>query len=173
MVGRNGAFGILIGAAVGTLFLIPAHGSAQDSLSAASCAAVSYLSPSQVLIRCAEELLAEAQVGLGVRYQTGHGVPEDDVEAVRWFRLAAEQGLARGQTALGMMYANGEGVPEDDAEAVRWFRLAAEQGLAHGQYNLGVMYADGVGVPEDDVEAAHWYPSLPTYVRHGARKELE
>ena len=27
---RNGAFGILIGAAVGTLFLVPAHGSAQE-----------------------------------------------------------------------------------------------------------------------------------------------
>ena len=33
---RDGAFGILIGAAVGTLFLVPAHGSAQDSLSSRS-----------------------------------------------------------------------------------------------------------------------------------------
>ena len=33
MVSRGGAFGILIGAVVGTLFLVPAHGSAQDSLS--------------------------------------------------------------------------------------------------------------------------------------------
>jgi len=33
MVGHDGAFGILIGATVGTFFLVPAHGSAQDSLS--------------------------------------------------------------------------------------------------------------------------------------------
>ncbi len=40
MVGRDGAFGILIGAAVGTLF-VSAHGSAQDSTSL-SCADVFY-----------------------------------------------------------------------------------------------------------------------------------
>ncbi len=33
MVSRDGAFGILMAATVGTLFLVPAHGSAQDSLS--------------------------------------------------------------------------------------------------------------------------------------------
>ena len=32
MVSRVGAFGILMGAAVGTLFLVPAHGSAQWEL---------------------------------------------------------------------------------------------------------------------------------------------
>ena len=37
MVSRDGAFGILIGAAAGTLLLVPAYGSAQDSLSV-SCA---------------------------------------------------------------------------------------------------------------------------------------
>ena len=29
MVSRDGAFGMLMGAAVGTLFLVPVHGSAQ------------------------------------------------------------------------------------------------------------------------------------------------
>ena len=41
MVGRHGAFGILVGAAVGTLLLVPAQGSAQDSLSV-SCADVDF-----------------------------------------------------------------------------------------------------------------------------------
>ena len=93
---------------------------------------------------------------------TGEGVPEDDTEAVRWYRLAAEQGHARAQYNLGaraqynlgVMYANGEGVPEDDAEAVRWYRLAAEQGLARAQL---FMYAKGEGVPEDDAEAVRWW----------------
>ena len=44
MVSHHGAFGILIGAAVGTLFLVPAHGSAQDSLSV-SCGYVGSLLP--------------------------------------------------------------------------------------------------------------------------------
>jgi TPR repeat protein len=52
-------------------------------------------------------------------------VQEDDVEAVKWFRLAAEQGDASAQYNLGVMYTNGEGVPKDDVTAARWYRLAA------------------------------------------------
>ena len=84
-------------------------------------------------------------------------MPEDDAEAVRWYRLAADQGDANAQYNLGLKYASGEGVPEDDAEAVRWYRLAADQGLAIAQNNLGLMYASGEGVPEDDAEAVRWY----------------
>ena len=99
---------------------------------------------------------AAAQSNLGLMYANGEGVPEDDAEAVRWYRLAAEQGNATAQSNLGFMYDNGEGVPEDDAEAVRWFRLAAEQGNATAQFNLGFMYDNGEGVPEDDVTAYAW-----------------
>jgi hypothetical protein len=76
----------------------------------------------------AEAGIAEAQVNLGRRYETGDGVSQDAAEAVRWYWLAADQGLVTAQYRLGNMYANGEGVPQDDAEAVRWYRLAADQG---------------------------------------------
>ncbi len=157
MASRDGAFGILIGAAVGTLFLVPAHGSAQDSLSV-SCADVNFRSPLSDVLLCALRGQAFAQHILGLWYDTGdYGLAEDDEEAVRWYRLAAEQGYAGGQSALGSMYARGEGVPEDDEEAAWWYRLAAEQGYASAQYNLGLMYAEGEGVPEDDEEAVWWY----------------
>ena len=68
----------------------------------------------------AEQGHASAQSNLGLMYATGQGVPQDDTEAVRWFRLAADQGLAGAQSNLGAMYDIGEGVPEDDAEAVRF-----------------------------------------------------
>lgn len=61
-------------------------------------------------------------------YADGWGVPEDDIEAVRLWRLAAEQGFAGAQTNLGIMYVNGDGVPKDDVEALRWFNIAAENG---------------------------------------------
>ena len=154
MVGRDGAFGILIGAAVGTLFHVPAHGSAQDSLSV-SCVDVNLLSPSKDLTRCAEQ--AKAHYVLALRYAAGVGVPEDDAEAFRWYRLAAEEGHAEAQSVLGFKYANGVDVPEDDAEAARWYRLAAEQGNTAAQFNLGLMYYNGEGVPEGDAEAARWY----------------
>jgi len=50
---------------------------------------------------------AGAQNNLGSMYLTGQGVPQDDAEAVKWYRLAAEQGDAAGQVGLGVMYANG------------------------------------------------------------------
>jgi TPR repeat protein len=100
---------------------------------------------------------AYAQYNLGVIYANGDGVPEDDIEAVKWYRKAAEQGDADAQYNLGYMYSKGEGVPEDDTEAVKWYRKAAEQGDADAQCYLGFMYDDGEGVPEDDTEAVKWY----------------
>ena len=61
-------------------------------------------------------------------YAKGEGVPEDDAEAMKWFRKAAEQGDATGQYNLGVMYANGEGVPEDYVLAYAWWNLAAARG---------------------------------------------
>ena len=110
-----------------------------------------------------DELRAKAEQGdsisqfeLGLAYETGRGVPEDGIEAERWYRLAAEQGLALAQHSLGVMYANGAS-RFGHAEGVRWFWLAAEQGLADAQYNLGLMFADGRGVPQDDAEAVRLF----------------
>ena len=55
---------------------------------------------------------AYAQYNLGVMYDVGMGVPENDAEAVKWYRKAADQGLAVAQTNLGLMYENGRGVPD-------------------------------------------------------------
>ena len=49
----------------------------------------------------AEQGDAEAQFNLGVMYANGRGVPQDDSEAVRWYRLAADQGHAGAQFNLG------------------------------------------------------------------------
>ena len=80
------------------------------------------------LRRLAEQGDAQAQSNLGVMYDTGQGVPEDDVEAVKWFRMGPAQGDAVAQFNLGVMYNNGEGVPEDYVRAYAWCNLAAAQG---------------------------------------------
>ena len=85
----------------------------------------------------AEQGDAKAQYALGLMYDEGMGVPEDDAEAAEWFRKAAEQGLAEAQYTLGFMYANGKGVPKDSVEAVRWYRMAAAQGHVEAQFYLG------------------------------------
>ena len=97
-----------------------------------------------------------AQSILGLMYAMGEGVPENNREAGKWFRLAAKQGNAQAQFNLGLMYNKGIGVPESDVEASKWFQLAADQGYAEAQFNLGYMYANGEEVGRDYVKAYIW-----------------
>ena len=90
-------------------------------------------------------------------YASGKGVPNDYVEAAKWYRLAAEQGYAGAQFALGYIYEGGRDLPKDYVEAAKWYRLAAEQGDVDAQCFMGVMYGTGKGVPKDDVEAYKWF----------------
>jgi hypothetical protein len=105
----------------------------------------------------AEQGHAMAQHNLGVRYFEGQDLPQDYLQAEKWYRLAAEQGLVESQTNLAMMYMLGHGVARDLAEAARWYRMAAWQGDAVAQVNLGALYTDGDGVRKDDAEAARWF----------------
>ncbi len=105
----------------------------------------------------AEQGNATAQFDLGGMYNRGQGVPQDDAEALAWYRKAADQGDARAQNGLGDLYFDGKGVPQDYAAALTWYRKSADQGHASGEYNLGAMYESGEGVPQDDAEALRWY----------------
>jgi TPR repeat protein len=79
----------------------------------------------QTTLELAEQGDLQAQLIVGGFYATGKGVPEDDSEAVRWFRLAAEQGNLSAYYSLAFSYSNGNGVPQDDVFAHMWANLAA------------------------------------------------
>jgi len=88
-------------------------------------------------------------------YDNGRGVPQDDAEAVHWYRRAAEQGNTRAMSNLGVMYDDGEGVPQDDVQAHLWFNLAASR-LTGEQREIAVRGRDNVAdrmTPEDRSEA--------------------
>ncbi len=88
------------------------------------------------LIQLANQGDVEAQYFLGVAYDLGvEGVPQDDVQAVKWYRLAADQGYAEAQSKLGLMYQRGQGVPQDYVQAHMWFNLASAQGSKSGKSN--------------------------------------
>jgi len=110
-----------------------------------------------ILQKLAEQGDMKDQAALGEMYYTGEGLPQNYIEAARWYRRAAEQGYGRAQLRLGVMYSQGQGVPQDYTEALKWFRQAAEQGIAIAQFTLGVMYGNGWGVPQDYTEALKWY----------------
>ena len=83
----------------------------------------------------AEQGDAAAQFNLGVMYEKGQGVPQDDKTAVKWYRLAAEQGNASAQNNLGAMYNNGNGVPQDYVYAHMWYNIAASSGKSKNASN--------------------------------------
>ena len=70
-------------------------------------------------------------VDRGHAYYLGLGVPQDYVEAARWYFTAARRGDPAGQGYLGIMHVWGHGVIEDAVDAYMWLTLAIK-GLPPG-----------------------------------------
>ena len=79
-----------------------------------------YATAFQEWLPLAEQGDVGAQTLIGLMYDEGYGVPENDAEAVKWFRKAAEQGHAKAQNNPGVMYLRGTGVPANAANAYMW-----------------------------------------------------
>lgn len=71
---------------------------------------------------------ADSQYNLGQMYRRGEGVPQDLVQARRWYEAAAGQGFAEAQFQLGVLWERAVGVAPDLAEARRWYAAAARTG---------------------------------------------
>ena len=61
-------------------------------------------SPKRVSGACRHGALG---TNIGVMYTEGESLPQDDVEAVKWLRMATEQGDADAHFNLGVMYRDG------------------------------------------------------------------
>ncbi|QQF85977.1 sel1 repeat family protein [Histophilus somni] len=106
----------------------------------------------------AEQGDANAQHNLGVMYENGNGITQNDQQAVYWYTKAAEQGEAHAQNNLGLMYTDGgKGITQNYKQAVYWYTQAAEQGDANAQHNLGVMYENGQSVQRNVSKAKQYY----------------
>jgi len=97
-----------------------------------------------------------AQFLLGMLYDAGNGVVQDQSLAASWYRSAAEQNHLLAQVFLGILFYSGQGVKQDYKEAARWFQTPADSGNDQAQLYLGAMYATGTGVKKDDSKAIHW-----------------
>lgn len=111
----------------------------------------------KIFLPLAEQGNSAAQNFIGYMFQRGDGVQRNDIQAAKWWRLAAENGLADAQNNLGVIFAEGKGVIQSDVESAKWYRLAADQGYAVAQSNMGAIYGQGLGVKQDWVESTKWY----------------
>ncbi len=93
----------------------------------------------QGLQRFADRGDGAAQLYMGVIYDHGHGVVQDHVTAVSWYRKSAEQGVVEAQNNLGVHYTNGQGVAEEYLQAYKWFYLAAAQGNSQAARNRDML----------------------------------
>jgi TPR repeat protein len=100
---------------------------------------------------------ADAQCKLGMFYEQGRGgLEKSDIQAEKWFRLAATQGSSLAQLNLGCFYMTGRGgLERSDVEAEKWIRRSAYRGMAKAQYYLGLFYLNGRGgLVQSDRKAA-------------------
>ncbi len=74
--------------------------------------------------KAAEQGHAVAQYDLGVMYETGEGVPEDDIQAYAWISLASAQGVENAKKVKEML--TGEMTSAEVAEAQKLSRKYRE-----------------------------------------------
>ena len=108
-------------------------------------------------------------------YAVGRGVPQDETEAVRWFRLAAEQGYRAAQYNLGRAYENGLGVPQDYVGGSHVARPCRAAVFRDGRDFYGEFRDDVVAArmtPEQIAEAQRlareWKPTVNRKAGHPA-----
>jgi TPR repeat protein len=63
------------------------------------------------------------QLLIGSIYDFGQGVPQDDAEAIKWYRMAAAKGSAKGQFLMGAVYARSSQV-SDPVKGLAWLKRA-------------------------------------------------
>jgi hypothetical protein len=104
--------------------------------------------------RAADMGYAEAQTAIGDAHSQCKFscVPLDEVQAAKWYALAAEQGEEEALSMILAMYQRGEGVEQNHAEAARILRKAAAKGVEYALDELR-QSAEFYGSPYDDSDS--------------------
>ena len=152
----------LLLAAVGTVALTAvAQSQSADDQARTAYYQGDYAAALRLSLPLAEQGDVAAQYRLGVMYDKGEGVRENDTEAVKWYRLAAEQGAFEAQEQLAWKYEEGEGVPQNYVEAYKWYALAAAQGIGFAKIARDTLQTNRMTpaqIAEGQRLAAEWKP---------------
>lgn len=96
-----------------------------------------------------------AECLLGEMYEFGYGVPMNEPEALKWYKLSA-----RGDGGFVVHVMQYGEVPKDEAALKKYFdevKKNADAGDAESQHLMGTLYFKGVGVKQDFKQAFDWF----------------
>ncbi|QLO37389.1 SEL1-like repeat protein [Klebsiella sp. RHBSTW-00484] len=136
------------------------HPLGYEKLCAAISAADGVYHTSKTLVsyaKAAEQKHAISRYNLGLLYEQGEDVEQDENRAFFWFSCAAKQGHADAQHSLGVCYREGKGTTQDFQQAIYWFMKSAVQENVYAQYDLGRIYIDEASGMQDYVKAFYWF----------------
>jgi|GEM_PF-219221 len=110
--------------------------------------------------------------GLGVCYDYGIGVEENETEAFKYYTLGANNGYTAAKYRLGLAYKYGRGTTVNMEEAYRWLSEAAEDGNFNSQYETGMLLLNGEGVAQNEAEGVQMLMKVAEEDHDGAQFEL-
>jgi len=90
--------------------------------------------------RAAKKGNVESMVELGLCYELGAGVEQNDEEALDWYTKAANLGHENAKFSVGEIFEEARGVPQSDAEACLWYYRAAQSGCQDSKFALRRLY---------------------------------
>ncbi len=100
---------------------------------------------------------AHACARLGLFYENGNLVKQDNAEALRWYHKADQLGDITAAASIGSFYQTGAGVPVNLQEALRWYQKGANAGDPDAMNHIGVLYSNGGEIPLDIPKALEWF----------------
>jgi len=112
--------------------------------------------PPNQLYNLASNGSASAQYELGLLYEYGRGVNQDDAIALFWYEKSAAQNFSDALYRLAILYDNGWGALPDKEKALDLYAAAAEKGHSLAQHDLAILYFQGSDAPKNLLQAYKW-----------------
>lgn len=99
----------------------------------------------------------EDMLYIALLYRQGRSFPQNNTEALNWYKKAAGSGSVKAMRTLALIYDEGEIVTRNDIEAASWWYQAADLGDVDAMVVIGTRYLKGQGVEQSDIEAMNWW----------------
>jgi TPR repeat protein len=133
----------------------PAHGGREPDLAYGAYQRGYFFTAVVEALKRADKGDVRAMTLLGELYSCQFcGIPLNEAEAARWYKLAADRGDRDAMFALAIFHMSRKGGLHDRNEAAKLLAAAAKLGHSAAAYDLGLLYLEGLQLPQDIGRAA-------------------